>query len=111
MLRFFLNKKSYRGTSWHCHQAIEKILKAVIIKRGKRPRKIHDLVELLKDTKIKLPENLVGFVEELDLYYLPLRYPDIYEQMRKKYHLKNIQRIFKFTKTLFLWLKNYLNQK
>lgn len=104
-------KKSYRGCSWHCHQSIEKFLKAIIIEKGKRPRKIHDLVELLKDAKIKLPEDLMSFVEELDLYYLPPRYPDLYEQMKKKYRYKNIQRVLKLTKSLFLWLRNYLNQK
>lgn len=103
--------KSYRGSSWHCHQAIEKILKAIIIQKGKRLRKIHDLIELLRDTKIKLPEDLMSFVEELDLFYLPPRYPDFYEQMKKKYRFKNIQRVLKLTKALFLWLKNYLNQK
>jgi len=53
----------------------------------------------------------MNFLEELNLHYLPPRYPDVYEQMRKIYRLKNIQRVLKLTKTLFLWLKNYLNQK
>lgn len=105
------NQKSYRGASWHCHQAIEKILKAISVEREKRPRKIHDLIELLKETKLKLPENLMSFLEELNLYYLPPRYPDLYEQMKKIYHPKNIQRVFKLTQNLFKWLKNYLNQK
>jgi len=103
--------KSYRGCSWHCHRAIEKILKAIILKKGKRPRKIHDLVELLKDAEIKLPEDLLNFIEELDLFYLLPRYPDVYEQMKKIYRPQNIKKVFKLTKTLFSWLKNYLNQK
>jgi HEPN domain-containing protein len=105
------NQKSYRGCSWHCHQAIEKILKAIIIEKGGRPRKIHDLIELLRETEIKLPEDLMNFIEELNLFYLPPRYPDIYEEVKKIYRSKNIQRIFKLTKTLFLWLRNYLNRK
>jgi len=104
-------QKSYRGTSWHCHQAIEKILKAILIKKGKSPGKIHDLVDLLKDTKIKLPEDLMSFLEELNLHYFPPRYPDVYEQMKKIYHSKNIERVLKLTRTLFLWLRNYLSQK
>lgn len=105
------SQKSYPGASWHCHQAIEKLLKAIIIEQGKRPRKIHDLIELLKETGIKLPEELMNFIEELDLFYLPPRYPDIYEQMKRIYRPKNIQRIFKLTQTLFLWLRNHLNKK
>jgi HEPN domain-containing protein len=109
--KVLFEKKYYKGCSWNCHQAIEKILKAIIIQKGKRPRKIHDLVELSKDAKIKLPENLQFFLEELNLYYLPPRYPDIYEQMKKVYRPKNIKRVLNLTKTLFLWLENYLNQK
>ncbi|MFQ6049461.1 MAG: HEPN domain-containing protein [Candidatus Paceibacterales bacterium] len=104
------DQKSYRGCSWHCHQAIEKILKAIIIKKGKRPKKIHDLIDLSKETEIKLPENLQDFLEELNLHYLPSRYPDLYKQMRKIYLPKNIQRVLKLTKTLFIWLRNYLNR-
>lgn len=102
---------SYRSSAWHCHQAIEKILKAIIAEQGKIPRKIHDLIELLKDTKINLPEDLMNFIEELDIHYLPPRYPDFYEQLKKTYRFKNIQKILQLTKTLFLWLRNYLNQK
>jgi len=108
---FLFTQRSYRSSSWFCHQAIEKILKAIIIQKGKRPRKIHDLVELLKDTGIKLPEDLMDFLEELNIYYLPPRYPDVYPQMKKIYRSHNIQRVLKLSKTLFLWLKNYLNQK
>lgn len=86
-------------------------MKAIIIKKGKRPRKIHDLIELLKEAKIKLPKDLLSFLEELNLHYLPPRYPDVYEQMKKIYRPKNIQRVLKLTKTLFSWLKNYLSQK
>ena len=103
--------KSYKGCSWHCHQAVEKILKVIIIKKNKRPRKIHDLIELSKETEIKFPENFQSFLEELNLHYLPTRYPDVYPRMKKLYLPKNIKRVLKLTKTLFLWLKSYLNQK
>lgn len=109
--QILFDKKSYRSCSWHCHQAIEKVLKAIIIQKDKRPSKIHDLVELLRKTNIKLPESLQTFLEELNLHYLPPRYPDVYQQMKRIYQPKNIQKVLKLTKTLFLWLRNYLNQK
>lgn len=102
-------QKSYQNSSWHCHQAIEKILKSIILNKERKSRKIHDLIELLKETEIKLPEDLLSFLEELNLHYLPPRYPDSYEQMKRIYQPKNIQRVLKLTKVLFLWLKNYLN--
>jgi len=103
--------KSYKGCSWHCHQSIEKILKAIIVEQGKRPFKIHDLIKLSEDAKVKLPEELQRFLEELNFHYLPPRYPDIYKEMKKIYRSKNIQRVLKLSKILFLWLKNYINRR
>lgn len=30
--------KSYKNSTWHCHQAIEKLLKAIILAKGKNIR-------------------------------------------------------------------------
>jgi predicted nucleotidyltransferase len=54
---------------------------------------------------------LLNFIEELNLYYLPPRYPDLYEQIKNYYSLKNMKKVFKLDKTLFLWLRNYPSQK
>lgn len=109
--KVLFDKKLYETCAWHCHQAIEKILKAIIDSENKHIPKIHDLVELLRIAKIQLPGDLMDFIEELNLYYLPPRYPDFYEEMKKIYRPKNMQRILKLTKILFLWLRNYLNHK
>lgn len=39
--------KKYRGACYHSQQCVEKGLKAVILEKGKRPGRIHDIVELL----------------------------------------------------------------
>jgi len=108
--KVLFNGKKYKECAWHCHQSVEKLLKAILIKQNKRPRKIHDLIELLIETKIKLPEELMNLIEELNFHYLPPRYPDFYEQIKKIYSFKNIKNVLELTKILFLWLKNYLNQ-
>ena len=41
----------YRGACYHCQQCVEKGLKALIIEKGERPEKIHDIVELLNRAK------------------------------------------------------------
>lgn len=38
----------YRGACYHSQQCVEKGLKAIILEKGKRPERIHDIVELLK---------------------------------------------------------------
>lgn len=102
--------KSYQGAAWHCHQAIEKILKAIIIEKGKRVPKVHDLVDLIEETKLKIPEALVQVIEELNFHYLPPRYPDVVPQLNKIYQRRNIHQLLKQTKELFKWLRIQLNQ-
>lgn len=36
----------YRGTSYHSQQSVEKGLKSLILEKGERPERIHDIVEL-----------------------------------------------------------------
>jgi HEPN domain-containing protein len=68
---------SYQLCVLHCHQAIEKILKTVIVKNGDEVKKIHDLITLLKDSKLKLPEKFQEHIDQLNPHYQLPRYPDI----------------------------------
>lgn len=47
----------YRGTCYHSQQCVEKGLKSLILEKGERPERIHDVVELLNETT-KLGWNL-----------------------------------------------------
>lgn len=96
----------------HCHQCVEKILKAAIIEKGGQPSRIHDLISLLEESKIKLTEDLQRYIEELNPHYQLPRYPDIpfrgpvfkYDKKMAKYHIKK-------TKEILLWLeKSILKQ-
>ncbi len=60
--------------------------------------------------KFYLVKNPIAVVLGIAIRHLPPRYPDIYEQMKKIYRPKNIKKVLNLTKTLFLWLRNYLNQ-
>jgi HEPN domain-containing protein/predicted nucleotidyltransferase len=43
----------YRGTCYHSQQCVEKGLKSLILEKGERPERIHDIVEILnKATKL-----------------------------------------------------------
>ena len=72
------NSWTYLLILWHCHQAIEKILKMVIVKKNKELFKIHDLPRLLKHSEIKnISEKYLNFIFNLNSFYLRPRYPDL----------------------------------
>ena len=49
----------YRGACYHTQQCVEKGLKAVILEKGKRPGRIHDIIELLnRVTKLEFDSGL-----------------------------------------------------
>jgi HEPN domain-containing protein len=49
--RILLEHAKHRGACLHSQQCVEKGLKAVILERGKRPPRTHDIVELLNQAK------------------------------------------------------------
>lgn len=61
---------------FHCQQAVEKFLKAVLVSGGVSFRKTHDLIELLgilEDNGLPLPENRDA-LDELEPYAVTARY-------------------------------------
>jgi HEPN domain-containing protein len=69
---------------WSCfaaHQAAEKALKAVFLKRGMDAwgHTVTALIGNLPDTVEKPPEMLINYARILDKYYIPTRYPNGFE--------------------------------
>lgn len=68
--------------SWSCfiaHQAADKALKALLEKKN-LPSWGHDLVDLVERVKqtISVPQMVVEACSQLNLYYIPTRYPDAF---------------------------------
>jgi HEPN domain-containing protein len=60
-----------------CQQAIEKILKSVIIQRtNKLPPRIHQLARLAQIAKLAIDERQADLLREVSNYYIPTRYPE-----------------------------------
>jgi len=72
--------KNYALAVFHCQQAVEKYLKALIYYSGK-PRFSHSLAQLAGDlekrTGKKIPKNVKTAMNELDFHYTTSRYPGI----------------------------------
>lgn len=99
----------YQSAVLHCHQAIEKILKTVIISRGGEPKRIHDLIKLSHDVNFKLPVRFQNYIAKLNVHYQPSRYPDIqYKFPTLKYNFKIAEYHFKNTEELFAWVEKKL---
>lgn len=96
---------TYLLVLWHCHQTIEKMLKMLIIKKGKELLKIHDLPRLAKLSEIKISEEEKQFLEDLNEFYLRPRYPDLLYKPLPKLDKKFTEIYLKRTKNFFLWLK------
>lgn len=97
--------KAYQGCIWHCHQALEKYLKGVLVKLGKSIRKTHDLPALLNDTDLSFPKDILKFIQELNAYYQPSRYPDTALVNPLTYNRATADKMLKLTKTLIKWLQ------
>lgn len=68
----------YNLSCFHAHQAVEKMLKAFLVRRGVNPPRIHKLLTLLnicagEDGRLK---DLKQDILVLDMYYIPTRYPN-----------------------------------
>ncbi|ACM19493.1 nucleotide-binding HEPN domain protein [Geotalea daltonii FRC-32] len=63
---------------FHAQQAIEKLLKGVLVANARNISKTHDLVKLLTDVADILPELLTyeEQLEEISEYGVGVRYPD-----------------------------------
>lgn len=107
-------KKKTRWTNvlilWHCQQAIEKLLKAVIVEKEKELLKIHNLRRLREIGEVELPDEYFNLIIVLNKYYLQSRYPDlIYKALPNPTNILT-QKLFQQTNSLHLWLLNYLEK-
>lgn len=98
----FKNKK-YDGAIFYCQQAVEKGLKALLLRQQERIPKIHDLVRLGKE--VSLPEALLNYCKELTSGYIYSRYPDVDEEP----NLDQVSKDFlNFAQEILLWIEKKL---
>jgi HEPN domain-containing protein len=79
--QILLREGIYDTSCFHAQQAVEKILKAFLIKRDFEIEKTHDLVKLIEDCS-RLDssfENLRNSVSKINSYAIDARYPTGHE--------------------------------
>ena len=92
---------------FHCQQALEKLLKAILIERSptSRARRSHDLVLLAEAVELTLSREQFQFLRRLGELYVPSRYGD--EDVDFDYAASETWLLQ--TKELFAWLRQLLS--
>ncbi len=103
--------RNYPLCVFHCQQAVEKYLKALIYYSGK-PKFSHSLSQLGAELEIRLgkrmPKNVVNAFNELDFHYTSSRYPgimsikDLYTKAKAEQSLKWMETCLRYLKALRL---------
>ncbi|MFH1440686.1 MAG: HEPN domain-containing protein [Candidatus Omnitrophota bacterium] len=100
------NAKRYIYCVFMCHLCIEKALKAHYAKKFKtNPPKTHDLDYLCEKIGIKLSEDKIIFIDELNDLSVPTRYPDELKKVLKQYNKQRTHKILNLSRELFQCLK------
>jgi HEPN domain-containing protein len=75
------------STTFHCHQCIEKVFKALLTEHEIIPPKTHNLLQLLRIIKDKIVEIDISFesIEHINETYIDSRYPDETELLQENY--------------------------
>ncbi len=92
-----------------CQQAVEKSLKAAIVKRtGDFPPRIHSLVPLAEVAGIALTEERAQFFRELSNYYIRTRYPEEISDLAARISESQASVILKKTEETVQWLNSMI---
>jgi HEPN domain-containing protein len=106
MAAYARRRKLYVQCVFHCHQAVEKMLKAIWEERQDvgSPPKTHNLAALANELFQELSAQDSEFLQRLARQYLPARYAE-YEP---EYSLEETGEFYTRTGELFSWLRQQL---
>jgi len=89
-----------------CQQALEKILKAHVVRETKEfPPRLHNLLRLAVLSNISISDENKIFLEKLNYYYLESRYPEDREKISRTATFDLTKYYYEKTKEVFEWLK------
>lgn len=90
----------------YCHQAIEKILKALVQETtGEDPKRTHSFKVLCMQAKATIPASVEQFLAELSPHYLASRYPEDMRRLYAQYSQHYVLDLLRRTEEVFLWFK------
>ncbi len=97
-----LSGEKLDAAAFYCQQAVEKVLKALIIQRSGVASKTHELVALSRT--LKAPKNVQGLCAKISPAYTVARYPDV----GGDYSESDVKEIFAAAKEVLKWAEKQL---
>ena len=101
-----LGGESYLHCIFGCQQALEKLLKALVVQSTiQAPPRTHNLLRLLALAQVSLEPEQEQFLSELSVAYIETRYPDEVAAIAALNNRSAAQEHLQHTETLFAWLE------
>ena len=92
-----------------CQQAVEKALKALVVKRTSDfPPRVHNLIHLAETAGVELQEGQSEFLGDLTAFYVRSRYPEQIKKLGPTITSDFANQTLKKTETMIQWLLSLL---
>ena len=103
--RSLLESKRFPYALFFAHLALEKILKAIVVKSTKEHAPFtHSLTFLASKSKMDIPESIVDKLAEYTEFHIETRYPDEKKDFYKKCTEEFARDKFKEMEDVYQWL-------
>ncbi|MCK4402000.1 HEPN domain-containing protein [bacterium] len=101
--------KRYHHCLFFCHLFLEKIIKALVVKKIKHQAPyVHNLVRLSELSGIEFSEEQLDLLAEITSFNIEARYNDYKRKFFKKATKEYTEGYFEKAKDIYLWLKSKL---
>ena len=108
------NLKRYSKAAFFSHQACEKALKALLIKRLKRYNPVHSVLKLMEEAKrvVDVPDELMRRAQYLDRFFIPTRYPNAWPSgpPHKHYTQEDAERALEYAREILEFAKREIEK-
>ncbi len=104
-----LRGESYLHCIFGCQQALEKMLKALVVgATGQMPPRVHNLVRLAALAGLALPPEQEQLLSKLSLEYIEMRYPEELEALTEVNTRSEAEDHLQKTEALYQWLETQM---
>ena len=95
----------YDISAFLLHQSVEKMLKALYVKRFKKLIKTHNLIFLAK--KLNLSKDFISTSRKINPFYIESRYPPLF--VAEKYTKNDVSKLIKEVEVMMTWIEKNLS--